>query len=922
MRMVPKAFLWLPLLAAGCHPGEKDGFGGNGHRAGMDSVDTGEADSDVDSDTDADTDTNGDSDSDSETGGDDSGLLDAPGDVETWSSDAESAVVDLTDASSDESNQDADFYVVIVNSGEADLGYQLWYTNADAAARPSVTPPKHPRSSPRSRSFVPAHVVPDMPVFETVTPYAEGDIGIATQEFHVRDDMDHADSYAVVDATLWAIGTSVAIWVDNDAAIDWDYTCDGVVDEIDPRNAYGFDNCDLGDIATIVDANIYANLTTLFGVPSDVNGDGRVTVLITPVLNAMPRNAEDPDVRDSIVASYADPAVDLSPYDPTSNPGSNEQEVIYVFAPDPNGYYNAFHRTSVEEYTSMSLAGQTAQMLEHLISYNYHVISGESTPEESWVDAGLGTLAADLTGFGAVFYAEAWDYLDAPYLYALTSMEDSGEVVPTAPKGAQYLFFRWLVDVWGTSVLADLTQTTDTGVTNVENAVSTVSGGTASMNDLVLQWQIAMLTTGITQSDGSTALVDATDWPPFAAATIIDAPPESPGSYYGANGYQMGLNLNGDNLMMTGGTTDSPTESVDDRVRLGNTDHLTYVPGFNFFGYISSNYGAQVVRISHATYDATLVNMAASGTDYYGAAVRWPDPAFQDVAVEEIFSPTDANAMDLPPISLDAPVYAVGEISEEAPVSVLDASGLSDTMDVRDTDRWRLDLSDRPNGEAVCMLIWLDRHAGNAGGDPAPFDPWFAVLPERDLITPTVEAYSDDECPGALDFGYPYTVLDYLYYQVFLADDPFDGAVVESGEDTGDPAAGAFDPCGQVNLDTGLAPECSTDWDQDGVTDEDEPRPTTFLEQIWVQQCTMAAAAGTPAAYYDNSIFDVNTVDPEEATVCDRVRNAGGLSSDSGQEAFMEVVLDGGETYIAVVGGTGDVGVYEMTFQQVDCDAS
>ena len=37
------------------------------------------------------------------------------------------------------------------------------------------------------------------------------------------------------------------------------------------------------------------------------------------------------------------------------NPVSDEQEVIYVFAPDPYGYHNPYARTTIEDYTSVNL---------------------------------------------------------------------------------------------------------------------------------------------------------------------------------------------------------------------------------------------------------------------------------------------------------------------------------------------------------------------------------------------------------------------------------------------------------------------------------------------------------------------------------------------------------------------------------------
>ena len=49
--------------------------------------------------------------------------------------------------------------------------------------------------------------------------------------------------------------------------------------------------------------------------------------------------------------------------------------------------------------------------------------------------------AADLCGFGAVNYDDAWHYLDATHLYPLVTEEDAG-AVSSESFGAQYLFLR------------------------------------------------------------------------------------------------------------------------------------------------------------------------------------------------------------------------------------------------------------------------------------------------------------------------------------------------------------------------------------------------------------------------------------------------------------------------------------------------
>jgi hypothetical protein len=297
---------------------------------------------------------------------------------------------------------------------------------------------------------------------------SEDDIGTKITEFRVRDDYSSAKSVSSITATLWALGSKIAIYVDDEVPIDWDYECDGVVDSYAVYDSYGFTNCDLQTVADIVDNNIIVNVDHLFGEPSDINEDGKITVLVSPVLNTLPLTSDDEDDW-SKVFSYADPESDLSTFDDKSNPSSDEQEIIYVFAPDPYGFYNPYKTTTVDEYTTMELTAEIARSYLRLVLYNTHVIASEGEEEESWLTEALGALATDICGFGAVYYEDAWNYMDAPYLEGLTDY-DSSSLFATGSRGAQYLFARWLIDTYGTDLLTSLTNTTEIGAANIEAA--------------------------------------------------------------------------------------------------------------------------------------------------------------------------------------------------------------------------------------------------------------------------------------------------------------------------------------------------------------------------------------------------------------------------------------------------------------------
>jgi hypothetical protein len=872
--------------------------------------------------------------------------FDDPGNVDELEMESDgTGQLSLEDVGGD-SNIGQEFFLVLVNTALSDdedegTGYQMWYergedTTGDTGAKsPLLTPTKKEvppstfrddlrrwvdeRGGPRTEPFMrrPAS-------FGTISlgPYANSD------DFEVRSNFDDSGLYSTVVARPYALGDNIVIYVDDDVPVDWDEDCDGEIEvtgtEIAGRDAQGFDNCDLQTIADIVDLNIVVNLRAQLGNESDLNGDGAIIVLITPVLNSISLTAADDNYWHSVVESYADPEVDLNDYDPELNPGSDEAEIIYMAAPDPSGYFNYLNPVGVDAYTSVTLSGLIARNLASLISYNFKVLQYSGSKETQWLDQALGAIAADLTGFGATYFDDVWDYLDAPHLAGLTVGEssagkdggtsDDGTNTLTASLGAQYLFMRWLVDNYGESVLADIVQTDALGATAVETATG------EEFADLVMEWQLALLTSPGTDGDKVPGIDEG--YATFADAVILDEPTDpskagTAGVYYGANGYQMGINLRGENYFVEGGTTDEPLENSNLLVVLDGPDFMNCVPGFDCNGYVAGNYGAHVTRITGLQYDDVLlkIQLPADATSFtspgkskvedsafIGSVVRWNEPVSPDYVIENVFSPSDATAVDLPELpEYGDLIYAFGDISGVGAINVV-ADGAEESYPVYDVDRYRLDLSDYTLGEVVEIAVWLDRRYEDLDGEIAPYDTWLAIAPEAWVPAPTVEAVSREMCEDddADDFTYPISVLDYLYYQEILADAPFSDSAME-------------DPCGSTSEDL----SCEDDWDEDGVADADEPTPEYFVDQVNVQRCSIDDYDEDEPYEYSDWV-DADEIDEDEDPAYDRTINSGGRSDSSGEDSYLRVTLYGGESYLIVVGGNLDEGAYELNLRRVD----
>ena len=201
--------------------------------------------------------------------------------------------------------------------------------------------------------------------------------------------------------------------------------------------------------------------------------------------------------------------------------------------------------------------------------------------------------------------------------------------------------------------------------------------------------------------------------------------------------------------------------------------------------------------------------------------------------------------------------------------------------DVYDTDRWLLDLTDRDSDEEITVAITVDRRYDNEG-DMAPYDLWAAVVPAGLLPSPSVDGTRRGDCDEGVDFGYPASMLDYLYYQMFLSSDPGTSGVTAD-----------FDPCGSIQApDTG-----STDTlgkahaVQTGTVMRSSTRRAAsinLLEQVMVMQCALAGGDFSGVEPYEaEDIIDSDTLDENDNPYVDRTRNLGGKSGDS-EKAYLE----------------------------------
>jgi hypothetical protein len=244
-----------------------------------------------------------------------------------------------------------------------------------------------------------------------------------------------------------------------------------------------FPDARLAALGAHMDGDLYTTTVNAFGAPSDLDGDGHVTILLTPVANRMSRASEC--VQRGYVTGFFY-GVDLVERDPHSN----RAEVFYGFVPDSTGQYSCPHTASDVEWT---LRATFPHELQHLISFNQHVLVRGGVPEAPWLNEGLSHAAEELVArvydarypaplgrsTGQQLYPDSAGPYIAPqllnaYIYLRTAVDHSVTSYTGAggieERGATWMFLRWLADQKGDDVLGRLVRSNLTGVANVERA--------------------------------------------------------------------------------------------------------------------------------------------------------------------------------------------------------------------------------------------------------------------------------------------------------------------------------------------------------------------------------------------------------------------------------------------------------------------
>lgn len=357
---------------------------------------------------------------------------------------------------------DARQVLVVSSLGAASETYRvcLEYEKAASQAGASLRPVRRlPLSTSDTARFRPTIAVKqDGPIADNTTlAVATMSPGGALREFflHVTDGaLDDTRSYARVRARKVGEGERVRVYLDAQQA----HT------EIAPQL--------VAEIISLMDDEIGPATEASLGTHRDVDGDGKLAILLTAWLGKLQGGqtsvngfVRSSDFRDDVKAPFG-----------------NRSDVMYLNSAVRPG--EQLRALLAHEYT-------------HAVCFSRR-LPAESTPnglpeEEDWLNEAIAHVAENLhdSGWSNLDY-RVHQFLGETQRYPLVVRDyyRAGLWRDHGCRGATYLFLRWCVDHFGEDVLRDLMQNPVTGTKNLEWATG------RRFSDMYRNWTVDLLLAG------------------------------------------------------------------------------------------------------------------------------------------------------------------------------------------------------------------------------------------------------------------------------------------------------------------------------------------------------------------------------------------------------------------------------------------
>ncbi len=210
---------------------------------------------------------------------------------------------------------------------------------------------------------------------------------------------------------------------------------------------------------------IYPTLTNFFGAPPDIDGNGRIILLLL--------NIQDGRAANRYTAGFFNPADQQRGL--LRNPGfrgfpirSNEAEILYIDTQPLNPNSERAHNVVAHEF-------------QHLLNWRH------DAREISWVDEGCAVYAAFLCGYSVREHVAAFEKM--PSISLVTWPEGNADSLPHY--GAAFLWMLYLHEQYGgIGTLIEIVQNRGTSLTGISDALAS-RGITQTIPDIFIEWKLA-----------------------------------------------------------------------------------------------------------------------------------------------------------------------------------------------------------------------------------------------------------------------------------------------------------------------------------------------------------------------------------------------------------------------------------------------
>ncbi len=277
---------------------------------------------------------------------------------------------------------------------------------------------------------------------------------IGTERTFFVPDFRSMQQYTV-SATLRGIGSFCYVFV---AGAEWNTR---VTSETVASIVHAF------DVATPANPKqgIYPTLTRFFGLPPDIDGNGKVILLLL--------NIQDANRTHQYTAGFFNPADQSRGV--LRTPGfrgfpirSNEADMLYIDTQPLNPNSELAHNVIAHE-------------LLHLIHWRH------DPHEATWVDEGCAGYASFLCGYSVAAHVDAFE--KTPSVSLIAWPETDAEAMPHY--GATFIFMLYLHEQYGgVETLTEIVQNRGTSLTGVADAL-TARGSTRKVSDIFIEWKLA-----------------------------------------------------------------------------------------------------------------------------------------------------------------------------------------------------------------------------------------------------------------------------------------------------------------------------------------------------------------------------------------------------------------------------------------------